>query len=176
VIVTLSNYQWNSVRARLDEFHVEQMARHRVHSGRSRFDYLLPAIGWRQVLDRLVEVSFGPLGGKQQSQPKSLYSAIRTISGAVMRMEGHPALRWRGVMGISAEVIPAWRTGVIAACTPYPQDNAEFVVLWPYQVETAGWTVTAWRPTPGSSDAEQLTYCEDFHLLFGRHVVADLDA
>lgn len=176
MIVHLSQHQWRTVSPVLPELHRDTMAEHAVRSGRSRKAYTLPAIGWRQVLDILVANSFGPLGGKLDRIPKSRYTAIKNIAAAVMAIEGHPALREGSVLGHTGVVVPAWSDRL--TLSPYPPGvlkDTRFVLMWPIHLEANGHPVTAWEPRQPPSDTEELTYREDFHLLFGRHVVGGVD-
>lgn len=178
MIVRLNHHQWNSLRQRLPELHVSTMHQHRTKVSRYQHDYLLPAIAWRQILDLLQSTCYGPLGGRlDRGVSRSTYTAIKRIADVIRRAEGHPSLKERGVMGVSSEVLPAWTSLERADYSIYPVDGWPFRLMWPNVIDLHGTTVTIWIPMDPTScsDAEELTYREDFHLLFRRHRVVDAD-
>lgn len=132
---------------------------------RKSWAYDLPAIAWRQARDHLVESCFGPMGGKLDTMPMSVYSGLAKISDAVMRMEHHPALiPGRGVKGWVAEIIPAWRRGDVYE--PYA-NGTDMLLLVPRHLTASGHQITTWNPGIVPAGFEpSLTFDPDFHALF----------
>lgn len=172
MIVRLSHYGWHSVRHRVSDFHGQQMKAHRVRRGRSMHDYELPAIAWRQILDEMVRVCYGPMGGKlDRGVPQSAYTAIRRIADAVRRMENHPALYGRGVEGWVGDIIPAFQTE--DGWSPYPSGGA-FVLLGPAHQVVNEMQVTTWAPLLPGTAPHAPSFDEAWHAMFiGRSVQAE---
>lgn len=168
MIVRLLHPQSQVVLARVPELHRAQMVAHREKYGRGSHSYDLPAIAWRQVLDHLLETCYGPLGGKLDSMPRSLYSSVKKISEVVMRMERHPALRGAAIEGWTGEVLPVWqderRTSV------YPIDGGVFGLLVPVFETNRDLDITRW--VPGESPLTSWTFDEQAHLLFSQRPAA----
>lgn len=163
MIVRLTHTHWNGIRSRGPEHVVEWMAEHRTPIGKQH-DYIMPAIGWRQLLDEMVRTAYGPLGGKVQRTPESVYTAIRRIADKVAAMEAHPALiPARAVYGYAPDVIPAFRHD--DGWSPYPS-SGEFVILRPKHFEYRGHKLTMWEP--GSPDPEDVTHEVAHHTHFIR--------
>lgn len=166
MIVRLTTNQWNSIHRRITPDLAAAMRDNRTSIGRSH-DYRLPAIGWRRILDQLQASAYGPIGGATQG-PDSLYRAISKIADKVSYLESHPALACRGVMGFSAERIPAWwchpRQARIPYPPPYPPTAGRwsFVVLCPKHHIEGERTITTWRP--GRSDPTDPLEEAGFHL------------
>lgn len=170
--VRLTHPQWMTVRRRISDDLVEAMIELRSEAIGRAHDYLLPAIGWRRVLTELEATAYGPIGGSTQG-PESLYRAISKIANAVATIENHPALTLgKGVMGVSADVIPAWRLDDVSF-SPYPMMmRGEFVVLFPELHGGGQRIITVWRPRPPGSQPESVLHEEILHLRLGRRVDA----
>ncbi len=163
MIVRLTHDQYRTVSNRVPELHREAMALNWSKYGRGSREFELPAIAWRQILDHLVATCFGPMGGKLDRMPQSVYSAIGRIQQVVMRMEHHPALRHAAVAGWLGEIVPAWRSGPNFWC--YPLD-AGFVLLIPNMTENRGMKITTWAPGELGSEAERPCYSPVFNDFF----------
>lgn len=147
-IVRLTHHQARSVAHRVSEFHRTAMVEHRTKRGRTKHDYELPAIAWRQILDELLGSCFGPAGGKlDRGVPDSAYAAVREIAGSLQRVERHPALREGAVQGWVGDVLAVWSLGddshYIWSVYPGP---GRFAILWPQHVTINGMRVTLWEP------------------------------
>lgn len=164
MIVTLTWDQWKAIRTRIPIELAEAMLAHRRARGRSH-DYLLPAIGWKRVLDALVAECYGPLGGmKAGGRNASVYRAISKIAERVGRMESHPALTpGLGVTGPSADVIPAWVVEQGFGYSPYPVADASFVVLRPHMIRLGRADITIWKS--GDPDPANMLENPAFHIL-----------
>lgn len=165
MIVTLTWDQWKAIRTRIPIELAEAMLAHRRARGRSH-DYLLPAIGWKRVLDALVAECYGPLGGMRAGgRNASVYRAIKKIADAVGTMESHPALQLgRAVMGVNTDVIPAWITSETGVnLSPYPAPDGKLAVMRPYLVSMGAYEVTMWK----LSDPNPANMLENpaFHIL-----------
>lgn len=107
MIVRLTWAQWAACRIRLSEDLVEAMIEHRQARGKAH-TYMLPAIGWRRVMDELTAQAYGPLGGELNCAD-SLYRALGKVTDVVGIVETHPAYTLgRAMMGIHKEIFPAW--------------------------------------------------------------------
>jgi hypothetical protein len=163
MIVRLTHPQWNAVRSRIDPEMVEIMKEHRT-SIPSGHDYLLPAVGWRRVLDDLSAVAYGPLGGKVTGST-TLYRAIARISDKVGMMESHPAMTTGlAVAGIGTEVVPIWVSDdpYHERRSPYPSPHAKLLVFHPEHCTSRDRLLTWWRV--GDSDPHQVLHDPAFHL------------
>jgi hypothetical protein len=123
--------------------------------------YVMPAVGWKWVLDYLRTDAYGPRGGFAHNAP-TLYSAIAKIADAVRKWELHPAFDERGIVGVSGELVPAFLKGD-GTRSPYPP--GDFVVLAPHHVLDRGRKLTEWRRADWVSSEDPLC-SEDFHLRF----------
>jgi hypothetical protein len=157
------------------------MVEHRTKRGRTRHDYELPAIAWRQILDELLRTCFGPAGGKlDRGVPDSAYAAVREIAGSLQRVERHPALRREGaVQGWVGDVLAVWSLGddsrYIWSVYPGP---GEFATLWPQHVTINGMRVTMWehRSDPVEAGLASWTFWPESHLAFkGRSASPDTE-
>lgn len=170
MIVTLTWDQWKAIRTRIPDDVAEVMVEHRRARGRSH-DYLLPAIGWKRVLDSLVEQCYGPLGGMRAGgRNSSVYRAVTKIAKAVGAIESHPALTaGLGVTGPNTDIVYAWKLPD-GNYSPYPQDS-KFVVLRPNMIQmTKGLEVTVW--SAGDPDPSNMLENEAFHVVLsgGAHL------
>ena len=151
MIVTLTHHQARSVAHRVSKLHHRTMLEHRTKRGRTQHDYDLPAIAWRQILDEMQRVCFGPMGGRlDRGVPKSAYTAIRRIADAVRRIENHPALAERAVEGWVGDLIPAWANREFRM-SPYPPGNEElaaFTVYVPRHLTLNEMQITTWTAFP----------------------------
>lgn len=164
MIVRLTHPQISTVRARIPELHSTQMQLHRKRANRTQSDVELPAIAWRQIVDHLKADAYGPMGGRRDKYPQSLYLAIAKIQNAVNEMECHPALDWHGAIGIRSERIPAWRRAV-HGFSPYPLDG-QFVIMIPRHHDDHGRRFTSWVADQPSPSPVSVTEEETFHHLF----------
>lgn len=176
MIVRLSHSQANGVRHRVPELHAATMRERRRAVNRTHHDYDLPAIAWRQILDVLLAECYGPLGGKLDSVPESLYRAIAKISKNVAMIEHHPAFEGAGMIGWQPVVLPCFAVGgTTKRWSPYPEPGAQFILLWPrsYEVEPLG-VCTTWRanhavhgrPVYTSELRYSWTYSREAHDMF----------
>lgn len=162
MVVRLTHAQWFAVRARISPHLIQILTEHRKPIGKSH-DYLLPAIGWRRVLDQLTAVAYGPMGGKVAGG-QTLYRAIQKIADAVGKIESHPALTvGRAVAGFSSDLIPAWCH--IIERSPYPVPAWHFTILQPEHLVRGNRMLTVW--VPGSPDPHQVLHDPAFHLFVG---------
>jgi hypothetical protein len=175
----LSHHQARSVAHRVSEFHRTAMVEHRVKRGRTRHDYELPAIAWRQILDELLRTCFGPAGGKlDRGVPDSAYAAVREIAGSLQRVERHPALREGAVQGWVGDVLAVWSlhddSRYIWSVYPGP---GEFEILWPQHVTINGMRVTMWERRFDPVEARlSWTFEPESHLAFkGRSASPDTE-
>lgn len=107
-------------------------------------EVVMPAIGWQQSLNLLVELTVGPLGGNKENVKKAVFNTRTRIAQALAVYVAHPALFGVGLHGQHFDVIPAWATGLAKPGRLYdvmPVKNAEFVHLLP---ERDG-AFTIWR-------------------------------
>lgn len=147
--VTLTNHQARSVINRVDGRYGERMVQHRKPRGKTKHDYFLPAIAWRQILDHLLANSFGPLGGRRQDQPDSLYTAIAHIQAAVSEREHHPALRHEAIAAVSPEMFPVWMSD--SGWSPYPTGELRnHFVMIPRAYYLKDHLITEWSPVTPS--------------------------
>lgn len=175
MIVKLSHHQARTVARRVSAFHGDAMRAHRSKRGRRAHDYDLPAIAWRQILDEMLRVCYGPAGGKlDRGVPSSAYTAVREIAGLLQQYERHPALREAAVEGHVGGVLPVWELGDDSAFvwSIYPT-TGRFAILWPMHLTISGLAATSWapldRPTP-----ESWTMRPETHVTFiGRPVVSE---
>lgn len=178
MIVHLNAQQWQAVAARIPVEWKEAMREHRTQTYGRSHNYDLPAICWRRIFDLLSAKATGPLGGNTQG-PDALYSAIAKIIRLVMQAEQHPALvPGRSVTGSRGEIIPAWETKIGVPPwprrSPYPIEDARFVLMRPYQFIERGWKLTQWESTPDDDllVAESRSNCEQMELIFNTEVIA----
>lgn len=158
------------MRARLSPELVTAMREHREPRSRSH-DYRLPAVAWKRVLNELLEVAYGPLGGKRTGSSATLYRAIARIAKTVGETEAHPAYQaGMGVLGTSGDVLPGWvrKNGDRSPYPPGPEaeDEWRFVVFTPRLHSKHGLEITYWaisEPQPGD-----MLNQEAFHLSFAR--------
>jgi hypothetical protein len=155
------------------------MVEHRTKRGRTRHDYELPAIAWRQILDELLRTCFGPAGGKlDRGVPDSAYAAVREIAGSLQRVERHPALREGAVQGWVGDVLAVWSlhddSRYIWSVYPGP---GEFAILWPQNETINGMRVTLWeRHDAVLPDSWSWTFQPESHLAFkGRSASPDTE-
>jgi len=158
VNITLTYPEGRAVLTRVPGAAALRMKTERRNTWNKSHVYTLPAVGWKGILDRLRAEAYGPRGGyKQQSQ--SLYTAIAKITQAVLERELHPAFKpGCGVVGASADVIPAFLDG--PRRKPYPP--GQFVLLLPRHVVNRGRVLTVWEPDDWSPGEEPL-YSEHLH-------------
>lgn len=160
--ITLTYAEGRTVRTRVTPDLKLALREVRRHSWNKSHVYNLPAIAWRRILDELRAVAYGPMGGRAQ-RVDSLYVAIAKITEAVITHELHPAFTdGRGVIGGSADIIPAFVTDD-GLRSPYPPGR--FVLLLPQHIVSRGRTLTIWGPG-GWSSGEEPTHSEQFHLRF----------
>lgn len=195
MLCRLTHAQFRQVEMRMPELYATAMREHRVTRGRTQHDYDMPAIAWRQILDEMMRVCFGPAGGKLKGRGRpadSAYLAIRRIGDTVRRIEGHPALAGRWVEGWVGDVIPAWGLDHYwnGGYSPYPPQRQvmeigealgvqsierRFVLLLPTHEMNLGMKVTRWEPDQNPMHWEHLgswTWNADTHLLFSRSPTA----
>lgn len=162
MIIRLTWQQWAAVRTRIPGDLERAMVEHRQARGRAH-DYLLPAIGWRRVLDALIGECYGPLGGMRAGgRNNTIYRAIAKIAERVGTIESHPALTpGRGVLGANTDVIPAW-VSETGARSPYPLVGWDFMILRPHMVSRGGRDITLW--SVGAPEPENMLEDEAFHV------------
>jgi hypothetical protein len=96
---------------------------------------IMPAAGWLQALNLLVELTVGPLGGNRRDTKLSATTARRKIAAALHLYAAHPALFGVGLVGTHTDVFPVWQ--VVGAEKPgrlydiFPMPGAIFVHLHP---------------------------------------------
>lgn len=165
MIVRLTHTQGRVVMDRVPELYRIPMELGRTPYGRTQHSYELPAIAWRQILDRLYPQAFGPLGGLSQDAPKSLLTAIGHIQEMVSILESHPAILGLSAWGAHTVVIPAWKFGQMQEV--YPIMDAEFGMFNPRVQTSYGHEYTEWVFEPGDGDTSiSYTFAEDAHLAF----------
>lgn len=110
------------------------------------YDVDMPAIGWLNSLQLLLELTIGPRGGHRKDVADSAIRAKHRIASALHLYALHPALFKMSIYGKSTEVIPAWALkGAKEGDRFYdifPVHGAEFIHLIP---EAVGQLVT-WHP------------------------------
>lgn len=163
MIVRLNHAQGRVVTTFIGGRHAELMVEHRTSAGRKHHLYVLPAIAWRQIFDRMYLEAFGPRGGKRSDRPRSFHTALSIIQAEIATREHHPALELRGIMGVSTEIVPAWK-GDIGRYSPYPIAGGEFELLTPRTSEVSGHAVTEW--SAAEPDFWQYPWHPDTHLDF----------
>jgi hypothetical protein len=171
MIVRLTHTQGRVVMDRVPELHATRMQEHRRAYGRSQHDYTLPAIGWRQVLDKLMGGAYGPNGGKLRNEPVSLYTAISRIANEVAKVEHHPGLSGHAVIGVQPDVLPVWKYTTVSmrpGYDIYPVYTGEFGTLFPHLRAGNGRDFTEWVFGPPFELQDDLPweFDERFHLEF----------
>lgn len=162
--ITLTYTEGRTVIGRVPPAVAERLRSTRRHAWNKSHVYTLPAVGWRGVLDELRSKAYGPRGG--YNGPTSLYTAIAKITTAVREWELHPAfVRGRGVVGVSADVVPAFLNGLERS--PYPP--GEFALLLPKHVMSHGRVLTVWERGDWSPGEEAL-HGEHLHHLVAAEV------
>lgn len=147
-VIRLSHTQARGVMLRVPELHAAAMREHRRAVNRTHHDYDLPAVAWKSVLVRMKDECYGPLGGKLDKLPESVYRAISKIQAAVSTIEHHWAFEARGMIGWQPQVIPCFeRTEGPRGWSPYPT-GGEFLLLWPQQRWFIDHGYTIWRAEP----------------------------
>lgn len=161
--ITLTYNEGRSVMSRVADDLAEAMHEVRKHCWHKSHVYELPAVAWRNILDDLRAVAYGPRGGKAEPA-ESLYSAIAKIADSVRGFELHHAFtEGQGVIGAATEIVPAFITD--GGRHPYPP--GDFVLLVPHHIKARGALLTVWEPGDWSSVEEPL-YSVGFHLRFWR--------
>lgn len=183
MLVRLTHNQFQSIDRRMPELYGATMREHRTTAGRTQHDYDMPAIAWRQILDRMMEQCFGPAGGKLKGKGRpsdSAYIAIRKVAEAVRIIEGHPALHGRVLEGWVGDVVPGFcdPVGVRRGWSPYPftvEGIARFELLVPQHRQNLGMKVTSWAPTAIPhhwSIGHSWTFEPESHLMFSQSPTA----
>lgn len=180
MIVRLTHAQADAIMKRVRPEIVELMVECRQVYGKTQHDYLLPPLGWRQVLDTMVASCYGPYGGVQKGRgrpPQSALLAIRRVADCIRKIEGHPALREARAHGIHHDVVACWTVEDDAGrhYSPYPRwEDGSFWVMVPQPVTVHGATVTTWVRAAGTElellQAQSRAYQREFHLLLGGEV------
>lgn len=180
MIVKLTHQQARSVQRRVSTFHGEQLVAHRRKHGRTQHLYEMPPVAWRQILDEMLRVCYGPMGGKlDRGVPKSAYAAVRRISDAVRRIENHPALNGRIVQGSTGDIVLGWWERESAPLSPYPPNDPVLKARWlvPEQFVLNGMDCTRWVQHvawPHASDGVTWSLTPEASLSFvGRSVEAE---
>lgn len=171
--VRLTHNQFHAIATRVPDWLVDTMREHRVVRGATQHDYLLPAVGWRHVLDVMAAALFTPTGGRIAGKgrpPDSAYAAVGRVAKALKRFEAHPGLREAAAVGWVGDVLPAWRDVTQPFwCYPYPAQGREFVLLAPSHITIHKQKMTVWSRSSGFDrgllEPQCLAYQEHFHLL-----------
>lgn len=161
--IVLTYNEGRSVMSRVADDLAEAMHEVRKHCWHKSHVYELPAVAWRNILDDLRAVAYGPRGGKAEGA-ESLYSAIAKIADTVRGFELHPAFTdGKGVVGAATEIVPAF----IMDGRRHPYPPGEFMLLVPHHIKARGALLTVWRPDVWSGVEEPL-HRVGFHLRFWR--------
>jgi hypothetical protein len=111
-----------------------------------------PYVAWKELRDRLYDITFGPRGGllKRRHHAEGNFSSMRRIEFELKYVDTHPALHGEAMFGMHMDLFPVWKMAPTpvrrSQYTSYPQPGREFVILTPVhqmknttQVEMTWW-------------------------------------